>query len=186
MNEVLKAIFDRRSIRSYSEVQLTEEELNTLIDVALASPTARNCQAWHFSVVQNQALLDEIHADLTKIMEARNPQGRRGRFDEAGFQVFYRAPTVFFISIAEEGNRFAEIDAGIAAENLAIAAQGMGLGSVILGLPKDVFMSEREGYFNEKLGIPAGYHFAIAVSIGHPTMTKEAHPIGPDKVNIVR
>ena len=187
MNEVLKAIFDRRSNRGYSDVQLTEDELKTLIDVALASPTARNTQYWHFSVVQNQALLGEINDELTRIMEANKPEGQRGRFNEKGFHVFYHAPTVFIISAPlQSDSGFTQIDAGIAAENLAIAAQGMGLGSVILGLPKMVFEGEKEARFNAKLGIPEGYRFAIAVSVGHPTLSKEAHPIGENKVTIIR
>ena len=58
MNEVLKAIQDRRSTRGFSDVQLTDAELQALVDAALAAPTARNAQSWHFSVVQNQELLD--------------------------------------------------------------------------------------------------------------------------------
>lgn len=187
MNEVLKAIFDRRSNRAYSDVQLTEDELKTLIDVALASPTARNTQYWHFSVVQNQALLEEINDELARLMEANRPQGQRGRFNESGFQVFYHAPTVFFISTPiDSDSAFTEIDAGIASENLAIAAQGMGLGSVILGLPRIALLGEKEAYFNEKLGVPEGYRFSIAVAVGHPTLGKEAHPIGENKVTVIR
>ena len=41
MNEVLKAIRDRRSIRSYEPEQITDEQLQALLDAALQSPTAR-------------------------------------------------------------------------------------------------------------------------------------------------
>lgn len=187
MNEVLKAIHDRRSNRGYSEAQLTEEQLQALIDAALASPTARNTQYWHFSAVQNQALLDEMNADITAIRTANLPEGQRGRFNESGFHVFYHAPTVFFISIPREcDNRFAEIDAGIAVENIAIAAQGLSLGSVIVGMVKDVFLSDREEYYNKALGVPEGYRYAIAIAVGNPTLSKEAHPIGEGKITIVR
>ena len=54
MNEVLNAIQARRSTRGFSDVQLTDAELQVLVDAALASPTARNTQMWHFSVVQNK------------------------------------------------------------------------------------------------------------------------------------
>ena len=53
MNEVLKAIQDRRSTRGFNDVQLTDGQLKALIDAALAAPSARNSQMWHFSVVQN-------------------------------------------------------------------------------------------------------------------------------------
>ena len=71
MNEVLKAIQDRRSTRGFSDVQLTEEQLSALMDAALASPTARNTQYWHFSFVQDQKILDEMNEDLTRIRRKR-------------------------------------------------------------------------------------------------------------------
>lgn len=187
MNEVLKAIHDRRSTRGFSDVQLTEEELQTLIGAALASPTARNTQMWHFSVVQNRKLLDDFSAELAERLASTMPEGSRGRFEDGSFHVFYHAPTVIFISRPVEcANRFVEVDCGIACENLALAAQGMGLGSVIVGLPMELFLSDRGEYYNRAFGIPEGYQFSIGIVIGHNTVTKEAHPIGEGKVNVVR
>ena len=176
MNEVLKAIQDRRSTRGFSDVQLTEEQLGALIDAALASPTARNTQMWHFSVVQNRELLDQFNDEFCKMLGLQE-----------GYHVFYNAPTVVFISRpAECANRFVEVDCGIAVENLALAAQGMGMGSVIIGMVMDMFLSERGAYYAKQIGIPEGYQFSIAIAVGNNTVTKEAHPIGEDKVNIVR
>lgn len=187
MNEVLKAIHDRRSTRGFSDVQLTEAELKALIDAALAAPTARNCQSWHFSVIQNQRLLDEFNRDLATLMASKLPEGQRGRFEATDFHVFYHAPTVIFISNPLEcENRFATVDAGIAVENIALAAQGMGLGSVIIGMPMDVFLTDKEAYYNRAFGIPEGYRFAIGIVIGHNTVTKEAHPIQENKVTFIR
>lgn len=187
MNEVMKAILDRRSTRGFNDVQLTEEQLQTLIDAALASPTARNTQMWHFSVVQNKELLDQFNKELAELIASRLPEGARGRFEENDFHVFYNAPTVIFISRPVEcDNRFVEVDCGIACENIVLAAQGMGLGTVIIGMAKDLFLSERGAYYNEAFGFPEGYEFSIAVVVGNNTVTKEAHPIGEDKVNIVR
>ena len=60
-NQVINAIFERRSHRAYQDTQLTQEQLDTLLEAALASPSANNLQPWHFSVVQNRALLDRIN-----------------------------------------------------------------------------------------------------------------------------
>lgn len=187
MNEVLKAIQDRRSTRGFSDVQLTDAELQALVDAALAAPTARNAQSWHFSVVQNQELLDAFCREAAERMRNSMPAGSRGRFDSDSYHLFYHAPTVIFISRPEEcANSFADIDCGIACENIAIAAQGLGLGSVIIGLAKDLFLSERGEYYNRAFGFPEGYRFAIAIVVGHNTVTKEAHPIGEGKVNYVK
>lgn len=180
MNEVLKAIHDRRSTRGFNEVQLTDVQLQALIDAALASPTARNTQMWHFSVVQNKEMLDAFNKETVGLI------GGARALDES-FHVFYNAPTVIFISRPEEcANRFVDVDCGIACENIALAAQGMGLGSVIVGMVMDTFLSERGAYWNKAFGIPEGYRFAIAIVVGNNTVTKEAHPIGEGKVNIVK
>ena len=51
---------------------------------------------------------------------------------------------------------------------------------------KPLFMSERGEYYNGAFGIPEGYRFAIAIVVGHNTVTKDAHPIGEGKVNYVK
>ena len=158
-----------------------------LIDAALTSPTARNRQYWHFSVVQDQALPDGMNRDLVRIMCAARPEEQRGRFEDPLFHVFCHAPTVIFVSIpGKSDNPFAGINAGIAVEDIALSAQGMGLDSVIIGLIRDLFLSAKEGYCNEKPGIPEGWRYAIAIAVGQNTAAREAHPIGENKVTYVR
>ena len=175
MNEVLKVIQERRSTRGFSNVQLTEEQLQALVDAAVASPTARNTQMWHFSFVQNKAILDEIRAHMAQ------------QFGKPEFDVFYGAPTVAVISRPVEAkSRFVDIDCGIACENIVLAAHSMGLGSVIIGMVMDAFQSEKGEYFNKAVGIPEGHRFAIAIALGNNTVTKEAHAVEEGRVNIVR
>ena len=73
------------------------------------------------------------------------------------YDVFFGAPLVVFITLPETPrSRFAEVDAGIAVENLALSAQGMGLGSVILGRPRDVLDGENRKDWAQRLGFPGG------------------------------
>ena len=48
-----------------------------------------------------------------------------------------------------------------------------------------MFLSDRGAYYCGKFGFPEGYCFSIAIAIGNNTVTKEAHPIGEGKVNLV-
>lgn len=93
---------------------------------------------------------------------------------------YYNAPTVLILS-ADEGNGWREIDAGIAVENIALAAQALGLGNVILGVIKGVFASEKKAYFEKQLQFPEGYEFTIAVAVGHTATGKEPHEIDVEK-----
>ena len=66
--DVLQAISNRRSHRSYKEEQLPEEILSAILKAGLESPSARNYQPWHFSVVQDKALIQEVHDEAAKVM----------------------------------------------------------------------------------------------------------------------
>ncbi len=170
VNPVVHAIMERRSIRSYQEKQIAPEQLKTLMEVAVASPSARNSQPWHFSFVQNANLLQDISLAVAQAL------------DRPG----YDAPAVVFLSRSTTENQaYGAIDCGIAAENLAIAAQGMGLGSVILGMPRSAFSSPRADEFRKALRFPEGYDFAIAVAIGYAAASKEAHPVDDGKVDLI-
>ena len=167
-NAVLQAIAERRSNRGYAPRQLTEEELSAILTAAMQAPSARNSQPWHFSVVQNAALLKEFSDDYNALQSA----------DPGRDILFFAAPTVVFISTPIEApTKFSQIDCGIAAQNMALAAHSIGLGSVILGRPMEVFDTEKGARYAKAIGFPEGYTFAIAVALGEPTLTKEAHVV---------
>ena len=61
------------------------------------------------------------------------------------------------------------MDCGIAVENMALAAGGLGIGSVIRGLPKPAFTGEKADELRTRLRCPEGYDFVIALSLGYAT-----------------
>jgi len=62
MNEVLKTIARRRSIRQYSEEQIKDTELRAILEAGLQAPSGHDSQPWHFAVIQKRELIDEISA----------------------------------------------------------------------------------------------------------------------------
>jgi len=174
-NPVLTAIADRRSNRAYKKDPLTEEQLNIILTAAVQSPSARNAQPWHFTVVKDKALLGEINAEVKK------------NTDRDLNDIFYGAPAVIFISANVHGPtpKWARLDCGIAVQTIALAAHSIGLGSVILGMPDAAFLGDKKDYFDKALQFPKGYEFAIAIAIGAASDTKEAHPVEPDKIAYV-
>ncbi|MDL2206815.1 nitroreductase family protein [Eubacteriales bacterium OttesenSCG-928-N13] len=184
MNAVQQAILDRRSNRGYEPAPLTPEQVQTLVDAALASPSAVNGQPWHFSVVSDQALLGRIH-EAAKAEWSKTPEQMSPRYQDPAFQVFYHAPLVIFISADMDKNQLCDLDCGIAVQNIAIAAQGMGLGSVILGLPRPAFTSPEADEIRAALQFPTGYDFRICIAVGKPTMGKPAHEMDASKVSYI-
>ncbi len=162
MNEVLKVIEQRSSIRKYKEETPPEEIINAIIKAGLQGPTANNKQEVHISVLKrgNKAL-GKLAAEVSAL------SGREGPFH-------YNAPVVFMLS-ADKDLFFGSVDAGIACQNMVLAAESLGLGSVILGMPWRVMGGEMKDYFNEKFCFPENYEFKIALAVGYKDTEKAPH-----------
>ena len=65
------------------------------------------------------------------------------------------------------------------------AAESMGLGSVVLGLPREAFQGEKAPRLRQELHVPDGYDFVIALAVGVPADDKPAHPVGENKITII-
>jgi nitroreductase len=166
MNETLQVIANRRSIRSYQPRQIMDGELQAILDAAIYAPNALNQQRWHFSVVQNQTLIDLA---VEAIREGINKSGTdflRARANQSSYHTFYHAPTVVFITASEKDLR-AGVDCGAAAENIALAAASLNIGSVVITSAGYIFESDRAEEMRKVLRIPAGHYFVCAVALGY-------------------
>ena len=182
MNEVLKAIHDRRSSRAYKQDKLTKEQIDTLTDAAFATPSASNRQPWHVTVVTDGAVIEamvegynEWHREngtLTPEIEARHN--------------FYHAPAVFVVSSQTEFFRYAANDIGAMAQTLCLAAHSMGLGTCIVWNVLPAFQSKKRDELIKALGIPEGYEPYTTVAVGyHDGEMPEAKPRDKTKINYV-
>ena len=170
MSEVLNAIARRSSTRGYTEQKLTKEELDQLVLAGLQAPTAANKQEIHITVVDgDNPILTEIEDTKNQSME-NLPQNN----------FYYGAPTVLILS-GDAGFYWSKVDAGIAVENIAIAAEGMGLGSLIIGCIKDALSGPKKEYFADALKFPEGYEYEIAIALGYKAVSKEPHEFDTDK-----
>ena len=170
MSEVLSAIAKRSSTRGYTEQKLTKEELDKLVLSGLQAPTAANKQEIHITVVDgDNPILKEIEDTKNQSLE-QPPQNN----------FYYGAPIVLILS-GDAGFYWSKVDAGIAVENIAIAAEGMGLGSLIIGCIKDALSGEKKEYFANALKFPEGYEYEIAIALGYKAVSKEPHEFDVDK-----
>ena len=164
MSEVLNAIRDRFSTRGYKPDKLSEEILDKLIEAGLQAPTAANRQEVHFSVIDgDNPVLQEIEDEKNRLFNAAPANN-----------FYYNAPTVFILS-ADSNMYWSPLDAGIAVENIALAAEALGLGSLIIGCVKDALRGEKAPEFAAKLGFPEGYQYEVALAVGYKDFTKEPH-----------
>lgn len=181
-NITLDIIRQRRSVRRFKPEQVSEADLQALLDAALHAPSAMNQQKWHFTVVQNAGLLDLMVEIMKENIHATGIESLIKRADTPGYSTFHHAPTVIMIS----GPEGSQVDCGAAAENILIAAESMGLGSCIMTSPTLLFTSERGNSLRGRLGIPQGYNHVCTVVLGYKDETPAMPPRKPDVVTHVR
>jgi len=120
--DAMDAILSRRSIRKYTEEAVPDELMSQLLSAAMSAPSAANQQPWHFVVIDDRRMLDEItsfHPYSAMLKEA-----------PAAILICYDKRLE---SEKARGLWWVE-DCSAATENILIAAQAIGLGAVWLGV----------------------------------------------------
>ena len=117
--DVIKAIMTRRSIRKYRNMPVDEDVIEQLLKAAMAAPSSKNEQPWVFVVIDDRSLLGEI--------PAFHPYAAMVK--EAPIAILVCADTAAFLS----ENIWVQ-DCAAATQNILLAAHGLGLGAVWLGI----------------------------------------------------
>ncbi|MBI4753130.1 nitroreductase family protein [Candidatus Desantisbacteria bacterium] len=177
LNETLQTINNRRSIRSFTPQEVSNQQINIILQAANTAPSAHNQQSWRFIVIKDrkkQELANLIVANSNKFprpastllrMAARSISSatvviivvNTGGLIEHGVELFKIEK-----EMANDFFRTMEIQRSAAAiENLLLAATSLGLSTVWLGIlfliKDDVlkFLDEPKGEFMAV--VPVGY-----------------------------
>ncbi len=166
MNETLGVIKQRRSIRRFDARQIPMDALNTILEAALYAPSSMNQQKWHFSVVQNKAMLKKmVQITRTNKLNSEVPFliQKAGSDD---YHTYYHAPTVVIVS-GDQQAKFIMFDCAAAAQNIALAAASLGIGSCIMTSAGFLFASEEGRAMKKELGLPDGYEHVCSIALGY-------------------
>ena len=180
-NAVVDAIMARRSIRHYTDTPVSRDTLELLAKCGINAPNARNLQEWAVRIVDSKDYLEGatevMKAGMPAIANQDDPKFRNG---------FRNATAVIFVAAPEDPSGMLDVNVGALCENICVAAQSMGLGSVIMG-GLIMFLSntpEAKQYL-DRLNLPEGYRLRICVGVGYPDETPDAKPRDESKVRFV-
>ena len=161
MNEIINNIMTRQTIREYTDEQVPMELLNVVLDAAIRAPSGRNTQPCHLRVLRNKEMLDEMNTDFKNIVGWDTPA-------YTGWDirpVYHNAPTFIFIFAKDKS----DMAAGLMAENIALAAKSLGLGSCMVGSLGGLFDNEEGAKkWKEILEIPEDWCFLLGMTLGYP------------------
>lgn len=153
----IENLFARRSIRQYTDEPVSDEQIRILLEAAMAAPSAGNRKPWHFIVVRDRAIREQIAAS--------HPYAKMAA----------QAP-VCIVPCGQPSLSFADRpdfwiqDLSAATENILLAATALGLGSVWCGVYPN---QDRVVEARRILGIPEDVIPLCYVPIGHPAEHKE-------------
>ena len=156
-NPTLTSIFQRRSIRKYTDQPVEPEKLDLLLQAAMAAPTAMNCKPWEFVVVTEPEKLAQFRSRL--IFGNRN------------------APAAILVcgnprlSTNPAARLFWQQDCSAATENLMIAAVSLGLGTVWVGVHP---VADFVRIVREITGLPRHVTPLALIYVGYPLEQKPA------------
>ncbi len=154
----IEAIMSRTSVRKFTGEKLTDAQIETLLRAGMAAPSAVNKQPWEFVVVDDQALLDTIQAQLPNT-----------RISDGCKQVIVVCGNE---EKALEGDNKAYWiqDASAATENILIAAHATGLGAVWCGVTPN---KERVAKLSDILSLPSYVKPLCVICVGVPAEQPE-------------
>jgi nitroreductase len=151
----MSGVFERRSIRKYTDESVSEGEIRKLLIAAMSAPSASNQQPWQFIVIDDKNIMAEImkvHPYSHMLKEAKFAIIVCGDLERAPLQEFWVQ------------------DCSAATENILIAAHELGLGAVWVGVyPQE----ERVKQIQHIVSLPERIVPLCIIPIGRPGEKKE-------------
>ena len=136
MDSVFDCIHQRRSVRAYRPEQISEDELQAILEAGRAAPSGGNSRTTHLLVLQNAAVLqklrDLVEAEFAQMEDAeslyKSIRNSIAASKKGGYEFFFRAPTLI-VAANRIGYGNAMADSACVLENMMLAATALGVGS---------------------------------------------------------
>jgi nitroreductase len=146
-NPVIDAILTGYSVRNYSSVAVTDQQLDLILKCGIKAPSANNRQPWKFTVIKADSTMKQIIPDVVP------------------------GNVLIIISGMETqpAGTTPDFDCGLATQSMFVAAEGLGLGARIYGSPVRNVNLRREAY-----QIPSGYKAVMVLRIGNKDKSVDA------------
>jgi nitroreductase len=168
---VLDAIYGRRATRAYTDAMVPEGSVRELLRAAVHAPTAMHREPWCFAVIQDRPLLAKICARAKTAVSTPNGAAHRELahglpppFGDPKFDIFYGASTLIVVC-TRLADTFGVADCWLAAENLMLAATGLGLATCPIGFAMPALANPE---LQHEVGIPTGVTPVAAIIVGTP------------------
>lgn len=186
MNEVIQNILTRRSIRTYEEDQISDADLNTVLEAAKFAPTGMGKQGEHFTAVQNKEKIEKLVSSIKEAMLKSSIEQYRKMGENPNFNPFYNAPTIV-ITAYDKTSLTKESDCAAALQNMLLAAHALNIGSCWIHILALTGEDPNVRSVLTELGVPEDYAVFGTAALGYNSKEEpKASPRKEETVNIVK
>ena len=190
-NEVLENIKSRRSVRTYTERQVSAGDLNLILEAAAYAPSGMNFQTWHFAgdlnlileaaayapsgmnfqtwhftAIQDAAVLTELNEKIKGAFAKSDDPHLQERGHSETYCCYYHAPTLVIVS-NEPTRWWAPMDCACALQNIFLAAKSLGIGSCWINQLGQTCDDPDVRAFLTRLGIPENHRVYGCAALGY-------------------
>lgn len=162
---MIEKIKSRRSCRSYTDKQVSEEDLNQIVECGLLAPSGMNTQGIHFCVITSKEVLAQLEALMSR-------------------PFFYNAPALIVV-YSEPDNRYALQDGSCAMAQMYLAAHALGLGSCWINQLKDVENDSNYKELFENLGLTNKIIIG-SLSVGYSSTAPKPRELNRKRVRYIK
>ena len=169
MQETIQDLKTRRSCRGYKEDQISEEQLNQILEAGTYAPTGMGMQSPIMVAVQDPETIAKLSKMNAAVMGVTSDP-------------FYGAPVILIV-LADKTIPTYKYDGSLVMGNLMNAAESLGLGSIWIHRAKEEFESDFGKKILSDLGIDGDYEGIGHCAIGYAAVPAPAS--APRKGNYV-
>lgn len=171
MNDTIRNILNRHSVREFEDKRIPRALLEMIVKAGIQAPSGHNLQAWRFTVVRDKKKIEELKCLIKETAEKKKVY-------------FYgmQNPDTLIIVSNDRRNENGIQDSSCAAENIMLAAQSYGIGSVWINALKTICDEPEIREVLSSYGIPERHIVWSVVAMGYPA---EQPKIIARKTNVV-
>ena len=157
MNPVMHAILSRRSIRKFTEQEIPRPILDMILKAGYYAPSGHNMQSWRFTVLYGQQ-------EVLRLKEIARTTAKENKVYFYGFE----NPRAIILISNNNRNVYGCQDASCAAQNIMVAAQSYGIGTVWLNPLMTLRDAEPVASLLDEYGVPRNHTVWAAIALGYP------------------
>lgn len=149
----MEAILARRSVRKYSDKPVSDEDIELILKAGKHAASGKNRKVWHFVVLQNTELLQELTKTVGEAKGNKNP--------------FFGVKTVILVFVDATESTTPIEDGSLALGNMMLAATELGIGTCWVNA-NPMYRDDKYNDFKAKIRPKDNYDLIGTITVGYP------------------